>query len=106
MVCLDKHVIANSTFIFAFFPPSKCVPYQFLSIQPYIVPECTLNAARNAQTTVTHRKASTRTPQPQDKPKEGECFNKIYYENIFFRFWKLFFIINNFTLLLMENRMQ
>lgn len=20
-----------------------------------------------------HRKASTRTPQPQDKPKEGEC---------------------------------
>lgn len=31
------------------------------------------NAARNARTTVAHRKASTRTPQPQDKPKEGEC---------------------------------
>lgn len=25
------------------------------------------------KTTVAHRKASTRTPQPQDKPKEGEC---------------------------------
>jgi len=32
------------------------------------------NAARNARITAAHRKASTRTPQPQDKPKEGECY--------------------------------
>lgn len=32
------------------------------------------NAARNAQSAVALRKASsTRTPQSQEKPKEGEC---------------------------------
>lgn len=74
---LDKHDIANSTFIFAFSRLCRNLLRSFVwSRRPrhLISPKCTQYAARIARTTVAHRKASTRTPQPQDKPKEGECY--------------------------------
>lgn len=85
---MDKHEIANSTFIFAFLffqpivnivAPSRLKILVFLIINPFL--NAPLNAARNAQSTVAPRKASTRTLQPQDKPKEGECPDEMNIAN-------------------------
>lgn len=97
-----EHDIANSTFLSASSRPPCHHPTPntsfrsvsnpsptFLTLPP---PHCRRlpssaswmhpNAARNARTTVAHRKASTRTPQPQDKPKEGECLTWYSYKVI------------------------
>ena len=80
MVCLDKHVISLTARLFLPFPTQtrrnlfRSISNPSSTSSHFIQPEMHPNAARNARTTAAHRKASTRTPQPQDKPKEGECY--------------------------------